>query len=50
MELGAGFDVLGQEFAENDLFGEVLRADHGAVWAWGRAGCEQRTGDECQKK
>ena len=39
---GDGFDLLGEEFAEDDLFGEVFGSDDDVVGAgWGAAGEEQ---------
>jgi len=40
LEMGFGFDLLGEEFAEDDLFGEVFCADDGVVGAGRGAGGE----------
>src|SRR5579863_5559967 len=44
-EVGARFQMLGNQFAENGLLGEVLRADHDAINARRPTGSEQSTGE-----
>jgi len=39
--MGSGFDDLGEEFSENELLGEVLRADDDAVGVIGARRCGQ---------
>jgi hypothetical protein len=41
LDMGFGFDFLGEEFAEDDLFGEVLCADDGVVGTRRGAGGEK---------
>jgi hypothetical protein len=38
VEMGASFEMLGQQFAENGLLGEIFGADDDGVAAWGAAG------------
>ncbi len=44
-----GFDLLGEELAEDDLFGEVLGADDDLGAAWGGAGGEEEEWEECEQ-
>jgi hypothetical protein len=41
LKVRSGFDLLGEQFAEDDLFGEVLGADHGMIGA-GRGTTEEK--------
>ena len=44
-----GFDLLGEEFAEDDLFGEVFGADGDAGAARGGAGTEKNCGKQAEQ-
>src|SRR5205823_463265 len=44
-KMGFVFDLLGDDFTEDELFGEILGADHNPIFARGAACAEQ--GQEC---
>ena len=45
-QVGFGFDVLGEQFSQHHLFGEVLGADHDAVFANSTAARQNGTAEQ----